>query len=463
MAYEKSNYNFVWWQGFVEDVNDPLKLGRCRVRIVGYHTESKADIPTEHLPWAIVLQPTTSASTSGIGHSPSGLLPGSWVVGFFKDGIEAQQPIIMGSFHGLNQIQEGEKLRDTQFGFNDPNDKYPSDAYKNESDVNKLARNEDVESTIVKKKKDGVDKGNPTALGGNWSEPETPYKATYPKNKVVQTESGHIFEVDDTPNAERIHNYHKSGTFEEIHPDGSRVQKIIGEDFLIVKKNNNVSVYGNLNVNVGNALKVYAGKSMDIQVNGNVRIHVSGNTTLQTDGNFTSFSKGSCNLISMSSMSLIAPTIDLNPVGVDPSSGNPGFNMNVSASPVEVQFAGIPEVPEIPELPNLPNLPEIPNLPTLPDIPQNIDLSGFPDISIPTLPSLENISIPNLSNLQIPNLSEFSLPELQNIEIPNIDLGELSDRTQLPNVEFPNISDISSNIDVPNFQDKIQDWPSNFA
>ena len=30
---------FVWWQGVVEDRDDPLKLGRCRVRIVGYHTD----------------------------------------------------------------------------------------------------------------------------------------------------------------------------------------------------------------------------------------------------------------------------------------------------------------------------------------------------------------------------------------------------------------------------------------
>ena len=41
---------FTWWQGVVEDRNDPLKLGRCRVRVLGYHTDKKTgyySIPTE--------------------------------------------------------------------------------------------------------------------------------------------------------------------------------------------------------------------------------------------------------------------------------------------------------------------------------------------------------------------------------------------------------------------------------
>ena len=47
--------DFVWWQGVVEDRNDPLKLGRCRVRILGYHTDNKQDIPTATLPWPVVV------------------------------------------------------------------------------------------------------------------------------------------------------------------------------------------------------------------------------------------------------------------------------------------------------------------------------------------------------------------------------------------------------------------------
>ena len=38
-------------------------------------------------------------------------------------------------------------------------------------------------------------------------------RTVYPKNHVYETESGHIKEFDDTEGAERIHEYHKSGTF----------------------------------------------------------------------------------------------------------------------------------------------------------------------------------------------------------------------------------------------------------
>ena len=78
--------NFIWWQGVVESVDDPKKLGRCKVRILGYHTEDKAILPTSELPWAYPLQPITSAAMSGVCISPTGILPGTLVMGFFQDG-----------------------------------------------------------------------------------------------------------------------------------------------------------------------------------------------------------------------------------------------------------------------------------------------------------------------------------------------------------------------------------------
>ena len=75
--------NFAWWQGVVEDRNDPEKFGRYRVRIIGYHTLDKAILPTESLPWAIPMQSVTSAAISGVGVSPTGLVEGSAVIGFF--------------------------------------------------------------------------------------------------------------------------------------------------------------------------------------------------------------------------------------------------------------------------------------------------------------------------------------------------------------------------------------------
>ena len=88
---------FIWFVGVVENRDDPEKLGRCKVRVYGYHSESKVSLPTEDLPWSIPIQPIHSASMSGIGSAPVGPLPGTWVVGFFLDGADMQQPAFFGT------------------------------------------------------------------------------------------------------------------------------------------------------------------------------------------------------------------------------------------------------------------------------------------------------------------------------------------------------------------------------
>lgn len=92
-----NNPNFYWWFGVVEDRDDPLRIGRCRVRILGYHNDDTEILPTTDLPWAVPIGPTTSAGTSGVGWSPTGPVPGSWVVGFFADGESGQHPMFFGT------------------------------------------------------------------------------------------------------------------------------------------------------------------------------------------------------------------------------------------------------------------------------------------------------------------------------------------------------------------------------
>lgn len=86
-----------WFTGIVEDVNDPQQLGRVRVRCMNYHNGNIGELPTEKLPWATCIMPVTSASVSGVGQSPTGLVNGSWVLGFFRDADDLQDPIIIGS------------------------------------------------------------------------------------------------------------------------------------------------------------------------------------------------------------------------------------------------------------------------------------------------------------------------------------------------------------------------------
>ena len=86
---------FIWWVGIVEDRGDPLKVGRVRVRIIGWHTDNKSELPTDKLPWAQILLPTNGAALI------AGPKEGEWVMGYFLDGSEGQQPVVMGVFPGI--------------------------------------------------------------------------------------------------------------------------------------------------------------------------------------------------------------------------------------------------------------------------------------------------------------------------------------------------------------------------
>lgn len=86
---------FVWWVGICEARNDPLGLGRCQVRIFGYHTENKALLPTADLPWAQPLYPVNNPNSFGKPRM------GDWIVGFFMDGESAQFPVMMGVLPGI--------------------------------------------------------------------------------------------------------------------------------------------------------------------------------------------------------------------------------------------------------------------------------------------------------------------------------------------------------------------------
>ena len=106
---------FIWWNGVVEDRFDQLFLGRCKVRILGFHTEDKRDMPTGLLPWAFPLLPLPSGSQPGVGQSPTGPVEGTWVMGYFRDGEAGQEPVMMGTFHGIP-----ENTYTKNVGFNDP-------------------------------------------------------------------------------------------------------------------------------------------------------------------------------------------------------------------------------------------------------------------------------------------------------------------------------------------------------
>jgi len=349
---------FIWWVGVVENRFDPLYLGRCRVRIVGWHTEDKNLMPTDTLPWAVPLMPITSASQTGVGISPTGPVEGTWVMGFFRDGDDAQDPVMLGTFHGIPEGSSFEGIREasTAMGFHDPRDfteldnapDHPAavdygnrdgtgvkiwekgDIIPGEPAVQEeiaftrtqnypkgtnqlagtpspttplLARPDDFfpaklkisgatrkeGGTIIKEKqKDSQRIGTVTSASArsNFEFPTSPYGANYPYNHVHETESGHIIEVDDTPGSERLHWFHRSGTFTEMHPDGAKYDKVSANYYSNIMANSYSFVEGTKveTVQHGYDLLVNsAGTTGTKPPNYNVRVGRTGDVNMETE------------------------------------------------------------------------------------------------------------------------------------------------------------------------------------
>lgn len=535
---------FWWWVGVVEDRMDPLKIGRVRVRITGYHISNKRELPTDDLPWALPMQPILSAAISGKGTTPLGPLEGTWVVGFFADGAECQQPIIMGTLGGIPNTsnacsarakeeasvsnvarddagnvvtdQNGDAVENSpqpvtidetssnsiyltlpplsqseiqnlmtaigqresgsqpggaqnytttnqygyvgkyQFGaaalqdagylrtpipksnlsnsdmdtttlwtgkngvesledfkanknnvqelamfenvktnyvrlknlgvidaststkeevagylatshllgaggardysqgvnktdgngtgaseyyalgvgslggvvsntpraiaqsstpksglnkvvdtflswagplnnpklgqpeaYGDPNSVYPRCDYTARPDTNKLATNTDNLKTTPNPEKEktrieSVKTANEATP--EWQEPPSAFNAKYPYNHVKETESGHVIELDDTPNAERIHIYHRTGTYVEIDREGSVSYKVKGENYEIFNRNNRMYIQGNHDVTVDGAKTLLVKNALDVEVLGKATINIKNDADVNISG-----------------------------------------------------------------------------------------------------------------------------------------------------------------------------------
>jgi hypothetical protein len=168
-------------------------------------------------------------------------------------------------------------------GFMDPTGTYP--LYTKEPDTNRLAINNNIESTMITQKEAALDVGIQIANGGTWDQSPAPYNAEYPFNHVYQSESGHILEFDDTHGSERVHLYHKTGTFVEIDANGTQVNRIVGDEFEILERNGFVHVKGSLNVTVDGAYNLRVDNTLNLEVSGNALINIFDNTDINISGN----------------------------------------------------------------------------------------------------------------------------------------------------------------------------------
>lgn len=187
--------------GVVEDVMDPLQLGRVRVRWVGIHTDNKALLPTASLPWSRVLGNINSAGISGVGMAPVGMVPGTMVRGYaVDDGFQEFE--IFGTIAGNRSVHIN-----SSFGFNDPNGEYPRPDVQ--GDINKRAGGNADTGSSFNLNSSGISSEIPGA-----KDPTVPEKVEDP-NAFQDTpwmpfalgELG----VNEADNADKVKQYHEVG------------------------------------------------------------------------------------------------------------------------------------------------------------------------------------------------------------------------------------------------------------
>lgn len=466
---------FVWWMGVVELRQDPLKLGRCKVRIFGWHKDNITDQPTESLPWATPVIPLDA------GKNTVGPKEGDWVFGFFADAEIAQKPMMMGIIPGINDSKANDPsenighqdLRPEEIlqGHQQPypakfydviqnpdgtgttiteyelKSRYPDDKLLKEPETSRFARGfsygvvlktdsfsddakkteekptnpdsplndlpadlvlpknpfvevrakesgpsielgtilfQNVSGDIVSNRgPDAILRGNsytsagtvlweengeiflvdvfgkfekgeifdelgntyiitevrpqpmghlyrsllrPKILntlqqkyvpigehleangefasfdkndGGSFSEPIPPYNTKYPYNHVYESESGHLLEFDDTPGFERIHLIHRSGSFEEIHPNGLKVEKVVNDSYRYYIKNEFKHTEGKSYHTIDKGLRILVNKDGELDNNFTICVGANANLNITTvNGQVNIYSSKEVNVFS---------------------------------------------------------------------------------------------------------------------------------------------------------------------
>jgi len=226
--------NLIWWQGRVENINDPEQAGKVQVQIYNfYELAPHGKMEPEDLPWCIPLLPTTSPSFNGIGDTPQ-FVVGSRVFGFFTDGAHAglvSKPYIFGTM----PFAPGEESLNS---------------------IPLLARGRD---SVEEKKVSPIVE-------------DAVYRAEYPLNRVIRSRKGHTIELDDTDNNERIRIRHGlNNAYVEIAPSGA----------ITISTDNNVIVAA------GGTADIHARKDAVIKADGNLKISSDKNIDIISRGDLS--------------------------------------------------------------------------------------------------------------------------------------------------------------------------------
>lgn len=293
---------FCWFFGIIEGRQDPLTLGRVRVRAFGWHDDSLAAIPSENLPWAQCI---------GGRDTETQYRDGDMVFGFFADGRSGQKPFVLGLVNGMFSVPN-----DSGKGFNDLRPqpelqtaprfilsaqyktdgsgikiteqsaapRHPNSLELNTPTITGVAFDKPT-GTVISQRQQNLDT-NIQAAGQTWSEPKPAYAPVYPYDRVYTSESGHVVEVDDTPGHERIAVQHRTGSFIEWMPSGSMIEKITKTKYTIIMADDNIHVMGQCRITVAGAAYIQVVGDCNLQVDNNLNAGVAGDANFSVGGNF---------------------------------------------------------------------------------------------------------------------------------------------------------------------------------
>lgn len=268
--------------GVIENNIDERLEGRVQVRAFGLHGTVQ-EVPTQDLPWAVLVHGSYDAN------APIPPL-NSWVFGFFLDGRDAQQPMILGLIptqmtEPIDPVKNGWGVIPSTDGDVAAAGSRPEDFGQPAN--SRLGRGEYIEETYVPyveaNRKTGIEV--PNVPGAEvWEEPGSAYGAQYPYNRVIQTAGGHSIELDDTPGAERIMIYHKSGSYIQVDSRGTTTNKSTSDKFDITETNSHVYIGGKSLVTIEGDSYVLVKGSKTEEILGDYIQNVHGNHMISVGG-----------------------------------------------------------------------------------------------------------------------------------------------------------------------------------
>lgn len=203
---------------------------------------------------------------------------------------------INSNFMGYQKASEDDS---SLYGFIDPNGKYPSYDESFRPSLSKMALGI-INNSAVSLKENNRTIGVPLPFDqGCWDQPHSSYNGRYPYNHVTEFEGPTLFEMDETPGHERINLWHMSGTFSEIDKSGTKVNRIVGDNYEIVDRNGFISISGSCNVTINGDANVYCRSNANVEAEGSIKLKSGGDLNVQVANDMTLNVGGSFKLQAM--------------------------------------------------------------------------------------------------------------------------------------------------------------------